>query len=318
MVNVAVLGGSGHVGKTMVEALKSDPGHSVIVFSRQVLPLQSRSSLDIGVSFVVVDYNNVKSLKSLLEEHQINTVISCLGVHDEAVAQIELSMINASDQSTTTKRFIHSNWAVPNKPGSDKNAPWARFQLASQAHLRTTSLEATEIANGYFLDFWGMPYIHTHMMSIMPAMDIASKIAALPGTGNEPVSFTYSVDVARVVARMLHQPAGTWEETTYILGDKLTWHEFLTLAEDARGSKFDVSYDSEEALTKFQLTELPNHRAAYSFFPKEHLQWLYVKLELMMAQGLLNLPSEKDITKEFPDIKLLTAKEMLDQTWRGK
>lgn len=36
MVRVAVIGGSGHVGKTFVEVLKSDPGHSVIVLSRKV------------------------------------------------------------------------------------------------------------------------------------------------------------------------------------------------------------------------------------------------------------------------------------------
>lgn len=267
---------------------------------------------------MVADYTNVESLKSLLEQHRIDTVISCLGVHDEAVAQIEKSMISAADQSITTQRFIHSNWAIPNTPDSDNNAPWAPFQLASQAYLRTTSLEATEITNGYFLDFWGMPYIHTHMMHMMPALDIAAKTAALPGTGNEPVSFTYSVDVARVVARMLDQPTGTWEETTYVLGDKLTWNEFLALAEEARGSKFNVIYDTNEALASFQLTELPNHRAVYPFFPKEHLQWLYAKLELMMAEGLLNLPSEKAINKHFPDIKMLTAKDMLDQTWKGK
>jgi hypothetical protein len=38
MVNVAVLGGSGHVGKTIVEAIDNDKNHSVIVLSRQVSP----------------------------------------------------------------------------------------------------------------------------------------------------------------------------------------------------------------------------------------------------------------------------------------
>ena len=36
MVNVAVLGGSGHVGKTIVDALKEHPSHTVIVLGRQV------------------------------------------------------------------------------------------------------------------------------------------------------------------------------------------------------------------------------------------------------------------------------------------
>lgn len=36
MVNVAVLGGSGHVGKTIVDAIKEHPSHSVIILSRKV------------------------------------------------------------------------------------------------------------------------------------------------------------------------------------------------------------------------------------------------------------------------------------------
>jgi hypothetical protein len=38
----------------------------------------------------------------------------------------------------------------------------------------------------------------------------------------------------------------------------------------------------------------------------------------MMAEGLLNLPFEKAINKHFSDIKMLTAQDMLDQTWKGK
>ncbi|KAM0285823.1 hypothetical protein ACHAQH_001285 [Verticillium albo-atrum] len=280
--------------------------------------VQKPANTDPEVPYVVADYTNIESLKVILEEHQISAVISCIGVHDETAARVERSMITAADQSKTTRRFIHSNWATPNTPGITNTAPWSTFQLASQAHLRTTSLEGTEIANGYFLDFWGMPHIKTHMLSTIPAIYMAAKIAAIPGTGNELVSFAYSFDVARIVARMLSQPAGTWEETTYILSDKLTWHAFLALAEDARGSKFEVSYDSEEALPGLQVTELPNHRAAYPFYPKERLQWLYAKLELMMVQGVFDLPSEKAVNHQFPDIKMSTVKDMLEQTRKSK
>lgn len=36
MVKVAVLGGSGHVGKTIVDVLRDNPAHSVVVLSRKV------------------------------------------------------------------------------------------------------------------------------------------------------------------------------------------------------------------------------------------------------------------------------------------
>lgn len=165
-----------------------------------------------------------------------------------------------------------------------------------------------------------------------PVIDIANKVAAIPGTGNEVISFSYTFDVARVVSRMLE--LNTWEEATYIVGDKLTWNDFLRLAEEARGlftphgalrllltrelgSKFEVQYDSEEKLSQFQITELPNHKAVYPFFPKEHLQFLFAALERLMVMGDFDLPIEKALNKRFPDIKMLTVAEMLEETWKG-
>lgn len=65
-------------------------------------------------------------------------------------------------------------------------------------------------------------------------VDMANKAATIPGTGNEPMTFTYTFDVAKFVAAFLDVPK--WEETTYCYGDKTTWNEFLQLAEDARGT----------------------------------------------------------------------------------
>lgn len=199
--------------------------------------------------------------------------------------------------------------------------------------MRQSGLEWTEIVNGYFLDYWGMPHIKSHMEYMLPAIDIANKVAAIPGTGNEVISFSYTFDVARVVSRLLE--LDTWEETTYIVGDKLTWNNFLRLAEEARGlftphvaprlrltreigSKFEVQYDSQEKLSQFQITELPNHKAVYPFFPKEHVQFLFAALGRMMVMGAFDLPIEKALNKRFPDIKMLTVAEMLEETWKSQ
>ncbi|KAH6971895.1 hypothetical protein EDB80DRAFT_836503 [Ilyonectria destructans] len=309
MVNVAVLGGTGHVGKTIVEVLNDDPKHSVIILSRKT------STPDTGVPLVAVDYADVQSLKAVLEHHKIHTVISCVGVHDQAIADVQAAVIQAAEISSTTKRFVASNWGTPYNPKADKIAPWAQLRRQGPDSLRQSSLEWTEILNGYFLDYWGMPRIKSHMTSMTPVIDIANKVAAIPGTGNEVISFSYTFDVARVVSRMLE--LNTWEEATYIVGDKLTWNDFLRLAEEARGSKFEVQYDSEEKLSQFQITELPNHKAVYPFFPKEHLQFLFAALERLMVMGDFDLPIEKALNKRFPDIKMLTVAEMLEETWKG-
>ncbi|KAJ4225653.1 hypothetical protein NW757_014290 [Fusarium falciforme] len=229
MVNVAVLGGSGHVGKTIVDALKEHPSHTVIVLGRQ-----APATVDPDAPTVLVQYDDEESLKSALETHKIDTVISCLGVHNDELAEVEAAVIRASDRSKHTKRFIPSNWSIPNADSSKEPLnPWAVFQRKALDLLRTTGLQWTEIAPGYFLDYWGMPYIKTHLTATVPVIDIANAVAAIPGTGDEPVAFSYSFDVAKVVARLLEIPE--WQQTTYIVGDKLSWNELLGLAQEARG-----------------------------------------------------------------------------------
>ncbi|KAH6880826.1 hypothetical protein B0T10DRAFT_581524, partial [Thelonectria olida] len=308
MVNVAVLGGSGHVGKAVVEAINDDKSHSVIVLSRQQPDAKPEQT-----STVSVDYEDEECLVSVLETHEIHTVISCLGVHDEKIAQVEAAVIRASDKSKHTKRFIASNWSLPNSP-TETLTPWAAFQRNALTLLQTTSLEWTEVANGYFLDYWGMPYIKTHLTPMMPVIDMENKIAAIPGTGDEPIAFSYSLDVARVVVKMLHLPQ--WQETTYVVGDTITWNEFLRLVQEARGSEFQIYHDDLEKLGNGQITELPNHVAAYPYFPKAHLQYLYATLEKLMVTGHFDLPAEKAANNQFPDIKMLTVKKMLAQTWQ--
>ncbi|RSL75663.1 hypothetical protein CEP51_010672 [Fusarium floridanum] len=311
MVNVAVLGGSGHVGKTIVDALKEHPSHTVIVISRQ-----APSTVDPDAPTVLVQYDDEESLKSALETHEIDTVISCLGVHDDKLAEVEAAVIRASDRSKYTKRFIPSNWSLPNADSSKSPLnPWAVFQRKALDLLRTTDLQWTEIAPGYFLDYWGMPYIKSHLTTSIPVIDIANAVAAIPGTGDEPVAFSYSLDVAKVVARLLE--ISEWQETTYIIGDKLSWNQLLELAQEARGTEFKVYHDNLEKLKNGQITELPCHVPAYPFFPKVHLQGLYAILEMLMVLGEFNLPSDKAINNQLPDIKMLTAKEMLNQTWKA-
>lgn len=74
------------------------------------------STADTGVPLVAVDYADVQSLKAVLEQHKIHTVISCVGVHDQAIADVQAAVIQAAEKSSTTKRFIASNWGTPYNP----------------------------------------------------------------------------------------------------------------------------------------------------------------------------------------------------------
>lgn len=269
-----------------------------------------------GISYVPVDYTDIESMAFTLEDHHIHTVISSLMLTDQSIADAEASALTAADMSTCTRRFIASNWGPPTKEEHRNRSPWFHYQLESRAQLRKTSLEWTEIVTGYFFDYWGMPHIKTNMTPDMPVLDIVHGVAAIPGTGNEPIAFIYTYDVARVLSEALTLPK--WDEATYIVADKLTWNSFIYLAESVRGRKFNVTYDHVDKLTAGEITELPNHRDNYHEFPKEELCKMYAGLGLSMAKGTFDLEVQRSIHLQFPHIKMLTVQDMLLDTWKSR
>jgi nucleoside-diphosphate-sugar epimerase len=117
--------------------------------------------------------------------------------------------------------------------------PQHEFRLATIAELKKTDLEWTRIHNGYFLDYYGIPHIESHMMPVVFGVDMANKAAAIPGTGNDTVSFTYTKDLAKFVVAALDLPK--WDESLFCYGDKATWNELLSIAEEMRGQLFFVA-----------------------------------------------------------------------------
>jgi dTDP-4-dehydrorhamnose reductase len=129
MVVVAVVGGTGNVGKTIVDALKEDGKHEVIVLTRKVSNYAGANHVrDLGtnqwqvpegettVPAFTVDYNNVEQLTKTLDENNVHTIISTIVMIDPTAAQSELNLVAAAAKSSSTKRFVTSNWglATPN------------------------------------------------------------------------------------------------------------------------------------------------------------------------------------------------------------
>lgn len=89
------------------------------------------------------------------------------------------------------------------------------------------------------MDYYGIPAIKTHLPPMSFAVDMSSRKAAIPGTGNEPISLIYSYDVAKFVSAYLGAPK--WEEITYVYGEKTTWNKFVKIAEEVTGMKRQIS-----------------------------------------------------------------------------
>lgn len=60
----------------------------------------------------MVDYSDVDTLTTFLEEHDIHTIICTFGINGSSLAKSQINLIKAADVSSVTKRFIPSSFAT--------------------------------------------------------------------------------------------------------------------------------------------------------------------------------------------------------------
>jgi hypothetical protein len=60
----------------------------------------------------LADYSDVGSLTNLLERNGIDTVVSAMPLTDDDTSNSQLNLIQAADQSSSTKRFIPSEYGI--------------------------------------------------------------------------------------------------------------------------------------------------------------------------------------------------------------
>lgn len=206
--------------------------------------------------------------------------------------------------------------------------------MATIKALEQTDLEWTQFQNGYFVDYYGMPYVESSLKPLTFILDVPNKSAAIPGTGDETMTLTYTKDLAKFVVAALDLPKWTYPMVCY--SDKTTWNKAVKLAEEYRGNfwpcvpfhyrsgelttagaKFNIAYDSIEKLRSGEITELPAHASAYSFIPKSLLYTIQSKFGLYVAYGLFDFPEEGSLNQQFPEIKTTTFEEIIG-LWKGK
>ncbi|KAB8234146.1 NAD(P)-binding protein [Aspergillus alliaceus] len=315
MVKVAVAGGTGGLGRTIIEAILSTKKHEVYILSRRSNPA---IAAELGVTVVSVDYFDTGAFVKALEDHQIHTIISTLSALSMTTTDgpsPELELIKAADISKTTKRIISNSWGIPYTEEHMKDHPLAVPKLqAIQALKDAKDLEGCAISNGYFLDYYGMPKVKSHMLPATNVVDIANDAAGIPGTGNDPVVFTHTLDVAKYVAAALE--LDKWDLQMFIIGDKVTFNEMVDIAQNAKGTKFNVSYDSIEKLRSGKVTELPAHLPVYQFFPKNMLQGFFSTFGLWFIAGLFDLKPAKTLNQIFPEIKPRTVRDVVEAGWK--
>ncbi|GME35598.1 uncharacterized protein BGW36DRAFT_414534 [Neofusicoccum parvum] len=298
MSRVAVVGGATGVGRTIVEEIAATKKHVVFVFTRNATDVFAHQA---DVFVVVVDYSSPSSIAQVLRENEIDTIISTAGVYTDELAEVQFRLIDAAVQCGTVKRNYPLSYSVNKNMIIEK--------------LEQTSLEFTRFIIGTFMDYYGHPHAPTYLLMMAVGIDVENAVAALPGDGNVPVTFTYSADVGKFVAAALDLPQ--WPTESFMAGDKLTFNEMVKLAEKARGRKFEIHYDPVEKLKAGQVTELPANVQRYAVFAKEFIDTSICGYELSAAEGWFDLP-KPNLNELLPHVKPMTAEQFLNRYWEGK
>ncbi|KAM0549492.1 hypothetical protein ACHAPJ_009308 [Fusarium lateritium] len=310
MTVVAIAGGGGGMGRTLVDQIRLAGKHQVFILSRKESG-GSQPNQQSASAHLKCDYDDIDSMVAILEANQIDTVISTINIGGEAARQSEVNLIKSADKSSITRRFIPSHFVVP---FDDSDAglqnmlgPWT---LGARA-LKNTSLEYTYISNGVFMDYWGMPNIPTYLDRFSWGLDVPNKRAVIPGSGNDKFSTTYSKDIARFVAAILDLKS--WPRQSVLSGSDTTFNEMLAIAERIVGAKFDVIYDTEDNIKTGDVTLLTDEPVPG--VPVEVSKAMMAEAERAIISGAYLLPLENRLNEVFPEIRPMTIGEMLSESW---
>lgn len=83
------------------------------------------------------------------------------------------------------------------------------------------------------MDYLGTPHLKSHLGVYTLHIDIPSRAAAIPGSGDERIAFTLSWDLARFVEAALGMPR--WERELYCYSDVKSYNQIVRIAEDVTG-----------------------------------------------------------------------------------
>ncbi|KAM0322080.1 hypothetical protein ACHAQA_009709 [Verticillium albo-atrum] len=275
------------------------------VYLEQISKANPELEKSLGAAIIPVDYTNVTATIKALEDNNIHAVVSAINMMPFGAVPPEEDLIRAADASKTTKRIITSGWGIPHTIDQAKDLDSIPNKINAQKALENTkNLEYTVVHTGFFIDYWTAKPSNMTPMTLI--VDIPNKTAALPGDGNTPIAFTHTADVAKFVAALVE--AEKWDAESIIVGDKVTWNEFVKLAEAAQGVKFNLTYDSVEDLKNRKVTELPGQIPAYQFVPKEVLQAFSIAFGLWFANGAFDIQPSPLASS----IKALKVKEALE------
>ncbi|KAL3432924.1 pyridoxal phosphate-dependent transferase [Aspergillus tetrazonus] len=308
---IAVAGGTGGVGKTIVDVLTQQAKHQVIVLTRKA---QENNQILSRAKQVEVDYANIPSLTQILNEHKPHTIISAISLYGEEDSVAQLNLIRAAEDAAETRRFIPSEYSFVQTEDLISLDPSIKYFLDAANLLKASStLQFTRVIPGFFMDYWGMPHVKTQLSPMTIAVDMANCEAAIPGDGNDVIAMTYSYDMARFIARLLKSEK--WEEFSVVVGDEITYNQLVKIGERVRGRKFKVLYDSADKVNEGAVT-VPTQPEGIGY-NKEELEEATALMDRLVIGKVFDFPAAIR-SKDVEGLGLVKVEDLVKEAWEGK
>ncbi|KAJ5207027.1 hypothetical protein N7472_003475 [Penicillium cf. griseofulvum] len=304
MTVIAVAGGTGGVGKTIVEKLL-DSKFDFVVLSRVKRDFVSQS-----IQNVQINYDDIASMTHELERHNIHTIISAIGLVSDETSQSQLNLIKAAEKSVSTKRFIPREYSFVQTTELLSVDPSIQYWLDAADSLKGSGLQYTRIIPGFFMDYWGMPHVKTHLQPFTFGIDISSGTAAIPGDGNNVICMTYTYDMATYLVKALDLEE--WPEFSVIVGDEVTYNQVLGMAEEITGKKFKVQYDSLEQIKTGDVTVPPQPVGMEC--SSDEIKEMTALVSSLTVNNVFQLPDDR-LNTRFPEVKPITMRQFLHNAW---
>ncbi|KAI0393172.1 hypothetical protein F5Y17DRAFT_323360 [Xylariaceae sp. FL0594] len=214
-------------------------GHDLVILTRSAKPHLERR----GVAQNITDYT-LPSLKLTLADCDV--LISTISDTSPAYTSVHYTLLQACRESTKCKRFVPAEFAAdietyPDQPGFY----YAPHEPVREALRGQSEVEWTLVCIGWLADYF-VPSGNRHIKDIAKyhPVDWACGKMVIPGTGNEPVDFTWARDVAKALASLLDAPHGSWQPYTFMAGERSCWNGAIELVKRNFGLDFPVEHVS--------------------------------------------------------------------------
>ncbi|CAF3362219.1 unnamed protein product [Rotaria sp. Silwood2] len=296
---VVIAGGTGGIGRHIVNGIVDTKKYIVKVFTRQD-PLTLLDLTAKGVNVIKVNYSDHQSL--VFELQGVHTVISCFIGIDESAMKSQLNLLDACLEAKV-KRFAPSEWSS----NSDANSAiqlYRELKIPVRNKIKASGIEFTVFMPGLFMDYFASPQrASPSLPPYIVGVDFNKCEANIVGTGDEPFCTTRADDVGRFVAAALD--LDKWDEKMGMVGSRTTWNQLIKLGEQIRGKKFDVKRMTIDETLK-QCDLISTNRMM------KFMQEAFIA----MAQGESDF--EAILNAKFPEIQPMTIDEFLTKWWGDK